>query len=397
MLLQKLALPMIGAEDETDPPWDHLGVLFSITPHLVAAVAILAATIQPYGAGEFDKVALVLLILSAQVAIRGIGDYMYRHRSPADKLQLWLARFSVISLLSGVAWGLALAILYADGPPDTQVVALAIGCGIVQSAAARAYLAPRSTLLVIMTVTAFVNVAAIREGNWVMVPICVAYVGFLASYMVRLITLDEKRIAAEKRTRVLVDALAESNEKLTEANEQLRRHARTDALTGLDNRRGFNEELTRRLDLAHKADRPLALLLIDVDHFKHFNDTHGHQAGDRCLQVVAELLQSTIRGLDAIAARYGGEEFALLLQGSEATDAIDFADTLRARIAHLLVPTEEGRAANLTVSIGVAVARADDDENSIVSRADRYLYAAKEAGRDCVRGTETPMRADVSA
>lgn len=82
MLLQKLALPMIGVEDETDPPWDHLGVLFSITPHLVAAVAILAATIQPYGAGEFGKVTLVLLILSAQVVIRGIGDYMYRHRSP---------------------------------------------------------------------------------------------------------------------------------------------------------------------------------------------------------------------------------------------------------------------------------------------------------------------------
>lgn len=397
MFLRKLALPMIGAEDEADPPWDHLKTLFSTTPHVAAAIAILTASIQPYIAGDTGQVALVTLILFLQVTMRATYDFLFRRHSPSDPVNPWFRRFAVISLLSGVAWGVSLAILYAGSSPDTQVVVLAIGCGILQSSAARAYLAPRSTFLVILTIMAFVNIAAIREGNWIMVPICLAYVGFLASYMVRLIELDEKRVAAERRTRVLVDALADSNEKLTRANEQLRRHARTDALTGLDNRRGFDEELRRRLTVLRDTGRPLALLLIDVDHFKRFNDTHGHPAGDRCLQVVAELLQESIKNTDSIAARYGGEEFGVLLQGPEARDAIAFADKLRTKIAQLLVPADEGRASSLTVSIGVAVANVEDDDHSIVSRADRYLYAAKEAGRDCVRGIDTPMLVDVRA
>lgn len=395
--LRKLTWPMIGADDETDPPWDHLSALFSTTPHLVAAAAILTATIQPYVAGETRKVTAVILILFLQVTMRAIGDYSFRRRSPSDALHLWLGRFAVISLLSGVAWGMALSILYAGSPPDTQVVVLAIGCGILQSSAARAYLAPRSTLLVILTVMGFVNVAAIREGNWIMVPICVAYVGFLASYMVRLIALDEKRVAAEKKTRVLVEALAESNEKLVRANEQLRRHARIDALTGLDNRRSFDEELRRRLDLVRDTARPLALLLIDVDHFKRFNDTHGHQAGDRCLQVVGELLRASIRDADALAARYGGEEFAVLLQGTHAEHPASFAEELRARVAQLLLPLEEGRSANLTVSIGVTVAGSSDDEHSLVNRADRHLYVAKEAGRNCVWSADVVDQASVRA
>jgi diguanylate cyclase (GGDEF)-like protein len=375
---------MIGTDDETDPPWAHLSVLFGTTPHLLAAAAITTAAIPPYLSGETAKVSLVLAILFVQVAMRACGDYLFRRRSPSDPLQIWLGRFTVISLLSGVAWGAALAILYAESTADTQVAVLAIACGIVQSSAARAYLAPRSTLLVILIVTAFVNLAAIREGNWIMVPICIAYVGFLASYMVRLIAMDEKRVAAERRTRVLVDALADSNEKLTFANEQLRRHARTDALTGLDNRRGFDEQLSRRLLLMHETGQPLALLLMDVDHFKRFNDTYGHQAGDRGLQVVAELLLGSIKGLDAVAARYGGEEFAVLLQGAPARQPAVFAETLRKRVSELSLPTEDGRAAQLTVSIGVAIASPHETETSLIANADRRLYQAKADGRDTV-------------
>jgi diguanylate cyclase (GGDEF)-like protein len=375
---------MIGTDDETDPPWAHLSVLFGTTPHLLAAAAITTAAIPPYLSGETAKVSLVLAILFAQVTMRACGDYLFRRRSPADPLQIWLGRFTVISLLSGVAWGAALAILYAESTADTQVAVLAIACGIVQSSAARAYLAPRSTLLVILIVTVFVNLAAIREGNWIMVPICIAYVGFLASYMVRLIEMDEKRVAAERRTRVLVDALADSNEKLTFANERLRRHARTDALTGLDNRRGFDEQLSRRLVLTRETGQPLALLLMDVDHFKRFNDTYGHQAGDRGLQVVAQLLLESIKGVDAVAARYGGEEFAVLLQGATARQPTVFAETLRNRVSELSPPTEDGRPAQLTVSIGVAIASPHETETSLIAKADRRLYQAKADGRDRV-------------
>ncbi|MDH4412509.1 MAG: GGDEF domain-containing protein [Rhizobium sp.] len=390
--MRKLTLPMIGMDDEADPPWDQLGVLFHILPHLVAAIAILSSAILPYLAGQTTKVAAVIVILSLQVTMRACADLAFRRRRSSDSLQLWLRRFTTVSLLSGLAWGLALAILYGGASPEIQVVVLAVACGILQSCAARAYLAPRSTLLVILIVTVIINIAAIREGNWIMVPVCAAYVGFLASYMVHLIAMDAKRVAAEKKSQVLVAALADSNEKLMHANEQLRHHARTDALTGLDNRGSFDQALRHRLALMRDAGAPLALLLIDVDYFKRFNDTHGHQAGDQVLQQLAGLLRARIKETGGVAARYGGEEFAMILEGQQAQTAKDFAEDLRLRVSALLLPLDDGGSASLTASIGVAMACPTDDERALVARADRRLYDAKAAGRNRVCDTDQPER-----
>lgn len=395
--MQKLTLPMVGVDNEADPPWEHLSTLFNIFPHIVAAIAILSAAILPYMEGRTVEVLIVMAILSLQVIMRGVADFRFRRRGASDTAQQWLKRFTLVSVLSGFAWGASLAILYSGGNPDTQVVILAVGCGILQSSAARAYMAPRSTLLVILVMTASVNLVAVREGNWIMVPICLAYVGFLASYMIRLIAMDERRLAAEKKTKTLVAALADSNEKLTDANEQLRRHAVTDALTGLGNRRGFDEQLSCRLDRYRNHGEPLALLLIDIDHFKLFNDTHGHQAGDAALQVVADVLAACTRDVDGTAARYGGEEFAMVLQGNHALQAAIFAEDLRKRVASLFLPTGDGETANLTVSIGVAKADPEDDERSLIALADRRLYAAKALGRDRVCDTDHAKRLVSSA
>ena len=138
--------------------------------------------------------------------------------------------------------------------------------------------------------------------------------------------------------------------------------------------------------------RPLALLLIDVDHFKRYNDTHGHQAGDRCLQVVAELLLDSISQTDGVAARYGGEEFAVLLQGPDGLEPTAFAEKLRTHVAQLQLPTENGGKANLTISIGVAVAAQQEDEASLVATADRRLYRAKSDGRNRVSDNDDAER-----
>jgi diguanylate cyclase (GGDEF)-like protein len=390
--MQKLSLPMVGIDNEADPPWEHLSTLFHIFPHIVAAVAILSAAILPYMEGRTFEVLVVFAILSLQVIMRGVADLGFRRRHQSDTAQKWLKRFTLVSVLSGVAWGASLAILYSGGSPDTQVVILAIGCGILQSSAARAYMAPRSTLLVIFVMIASINLVAVREGNWIMVPICLAYVGFLASYMIRLIAMDERRLAAETKTRTLVAALAESNEKLTYANEQLRRHAETDALTGLGNRRGFDEQLSHRLGRYRNDREPLALLLIDIDHFKLFNDTRGHQAGDAALQVVAEVIAACMRDVDGTAARYGGEEFAVVLQGNHALQPAVFAEDLRKRVASLFLPTADGGSADLTVSIGLATAGPEDDERSLIALADRRLYDAKACGRNRVCDTDHEER-----
>ncbi|MGE8104344.1 diguanylate cyclase [Allorhizobium sp. NPDC080224] len=390
--MRKLTLPMVGIDNEADPPWEHLSTLFHIFPHIVAAIAILSAAILPYMEGRTWEVWIVAAILSLQVSMRGVADFRFRRRKLSDTAQKWLKRFTLVSVLSGVAWGASLAILYSGGTPDTQVVILAIGCGILQSSAARAYMAPRSTMLVMLVMIASVNLVAVREGNWIMVPICLAYVGFLASYMIRLIAMDERRLAAEKKTRTLVAALAESNEKLTDANEQLRRHAVTDALTGLGNRRGFDEQFSHRLGRYRNDREPLALLLIDIDHFKLFNDTHGHQAGDAALQVVAEVIAASMGDVDGTAARYGGEEFAVVLQGDHALQAGVFAEDLRGRVASLFLSTADGGSADLTVSIGVATAGPEEDERSLIALADRRLYDAKACGRNRVCDTDHEER-----
>ena len=127
LTLRKLALPMIGIDDEADPPWDHLRTLFNTSQHVVAAIAILSASIQPYMAGDTDEVTLVAFLLFLQVTMRATSDMLFRRRATSDPVSLWFRRFAVISLLSGIVWGVSLAILYAGSTPDTQVVVLAIG------------------------------------------------------------------------------------------------------------------------------------------------------------------------------------------------------------------------------------------------------------------------------
>jgi len=382
---------MIGTQDqEGEAPWDQLRELYRLHPHLVAAAAILSAALLPFLAGERLEILVVLAILAAQVTLRGVYDRRFQRRRPGDAFSLWLRRFVMISVLSGIAWGLSLAILYAGAEPQAQVIVLAVGCGIVQSAAARAYMAPAPTMLVILIMMGFVNYTAFAEGQWVMLPICLAYIVFQASYMKRLISLHEGRSAAERRTANVLDELAESNEKLRAANERLTRYALTDGLTGLANRRVFDQHLASRITTASAERRPLSLLLLDVDHFKLFNDTHGHQAGDECLRLVAAVLRDACEEHDYRPARYGGEEFAIVMPDAEIDEAMAFAHRLRAMAAELSLRDVTTQRASVTISIGVSSLGEDpaEDAASLLERADLGLYRAKQAGRNAVMTVE---------
>ncbi|HEV7922854.1 MAG TPA: GGDEF domain-containing protein [Thermoanaerobaculia bacterium] len=167
---------------------------------------------------------------------------------------------------------------------------------------------------------------------------------------------------------------------LTEANARLAQLAVSDALTGIPNRREFERVLEVEWERALRHDEPLALVLLDLDHFKLLNDTHGHPAGDECLRRIGQLLAETIRTSGDVAARYGGEEFALLLPSTDTASAEVVAERLRNLIERLGIH-------NVTASFGVAAmipARLGDPA-SLVAAADRALYAAKRAGRNCVR------------
>lgn len=165
---------------------------------------------------------------------------------------------------------------------------------------------------------------------------------------------------------------------------RLAQQAQLDFLTGLNNRRHFFELAEHEFSRSKRFGNPLALLIMDVDHFKQFNDTYGHDAGDAILQEMGRISLHTLREID-IAGRLGGEEFAVLLPGVTGTQAMQAAERLRLVFADSEVPVAGGKSLSFTVSIGVTCRlKQDQSFDAMLKRGDIALYAAKNAGRNCV-------------
>jgi two-component system cell cycle response regulator len=163
---------------------------------------------------------------------------------------------------------------------------------------------------------------------------------------------------------------------------RLRTSATTDELTGLLNRRVFEERVHDEWVRAQRREEPLSVVMIDVDHFKHVNDTYGHPAGDEALRTIATLIRDSVRRTD-LAARWGGEEFALALPGVSASVAAANVERLLARVAAQPIPLPRGMVTRLTISAGVASAPDDGaDPAALVRAADERLLEAKRSGRD---------------
>ena len=178
--------------------------------------------------------------------------------------------------------------------------------------------------------------------------------------------------------------------KQKEAEQQLEHLAKTDALTGLPNRRSFMDIAERELSRARRHADPLAIMMLDLDHFKAINDTHGHRVGDSVIQAFGALCQQALRTFDTVG-RVGGEEFAILLPDASLEHALAVAERLRQSVERARIPQERGLPLQFTVSIGVAAA-SDSTPNidTLLHQADTELYEAKRAGRNRV----CPQRED---
>ncbi|CAI8874155.1 Diguanylate cyclase (GGDEF) domain-containing protein [Pseudomonas sp. IT-P44] len=216
-----------------------------------------------------------------------------------------------------------------------------------------------------------------REESLLSAGIVTLLLGFVGVLGFRLINLMKQQNRIQNQ-------LLDAQDKLLEVNRGLELLALEDALTGLSNRRQFDLFIHSEMGRARRSLSGLALLMIDVDHFKLFNDHYGHVAGDECLRNISAIITDNIKRPGDLAARYGGEEFAAVLPGTDYVGAFLVAEKIRRAVLQAGIPHREGAEGMVTVSIGVAAydPASQAQPNDLVGAADKALYVAKASGRN---------------
>ena len=320
---------------------------------IVVAIASVALT-------GYQHVAASIWFLGAAFTVSSLTDASYTYLASlndyvtGDWLNLGWQAEAVLLCLAAVC-----ALRHPEG--DGQVVPLGPDLTVVP------------VLLGVVTALLVAGADSLRHGagvTWLAVA-AVVVIALVARFV---LSVDDSRVAARK---------------LEAALQEQRRLAVTDGLTGLHNRRFFEEVLRLESERALRGDLPLALLVADLDHFKLVNDVHGHQSGDEVLVEAAARLKSSLRAGDVLA-RYGGEEFVAILPDAGRETALEIAERCRSALADEVVPLHNGYLVTVTGSFGVAVLAPDAgpvaarDVTGLLGRADRALYAAKNAGRNRV-------------
>ncbi len=188
--------------------------------------------------------------------------------------------------------------------------------------------------------------------------------------------------------------LAESRQQIEEMHhnlETIRAESLTDQLTGLSNRKRFDEVLETEMKEAEESGEPLCMMLMDIDRFKSFNDTFGHQTGDQVLRLFAHTMKANVKGRD-LTARYGGEEFAIILPKTKLSAAVSLGNQIReaVRSKELIKKSTGESLGRITMSVGISCHKQNDTAEELIRRADMCLYAAKNGGRDQVKCETDP-------
>lgn len=208
----------------------------------------------------------------------------------------------------------------------------------------------------------------------------------LQLYVTHLVKSTQNAVASNRKLESQLLEAKKHIENLQSSLEAIRYESLTDELTTLNNRKHFEVSLEKIIEQSKESGRGFALLMTDIDHFKKFNDTYGHQTGDQVLRLVALAVKQNIKTQD-VACRYGGEEFSIILPQSELEEAAEIGERIRSAVmSKELVKRSTGEnLGRVTISVGIATFDTLDTGHSIVSRADEALYAAKNAGRNLVK------------
>ena len=365
---------------------ETLRELYNSNPHILATLGISLAGLSACLTGAVWAGTMATLIALTCLFFRIFIERSFVARSSGALDPKWIRLFVIGALLSSFGWGLSGAMLLFDTSAATQAIIIGVACAIVQGAAARAYMMPGTAFIYVAVIMGLMSIAAFADGNYLIVPAFPLYFCFLASFIVQMVKNRLRQLHAEQTTDRLFKEITEKNELLRIANETLATKAHEDPLTGLANRRKFDLVLAESLADAERNRSAISLMMIDVDHFKSFNDSYGHQSGDECLQLLSKAISATISGDGNLVARYGGEEFAVILSGEDQAGAAVIAERARLAVRLAALDTLPNSPPRQTVSIGLVSCDAGSiaTRETLLAAADAALYEAKKQGRNRV-------------
>jgi len=320
-------------------------------------------------------IAVLLLRLSHMIAYKNANTAGFTRAGHGP--ENWAREFTFGAAVTAVLWGITdFWVILGFHDPELQLLFLLVQGGWIGGAIIRNSVSPAVTYCqTLLPGLACLGALALSQRSLaqVVIPFDIAYM---------FAVLSAARYFGKHNIKLM-----ESEQKLEDMNQKLLQLTTTDGLTGINNRRGLDSQLTSVWTSAIRDAGNVALLMIDVDHFKLYNDLYGHVAGDDCLRLIANCLTITLaRGSD-LAARYGGEEFAALLPCTTEAGARHVAERLKRKLSIAALPHAASPFGQITVSIGVASIApiAGGDQAVLIARADHALYDAKTAGRNQVR------------
>lgn len=390
-------------------------------PELAGAVALSFGF--AYLLNDVEGPVIWLSALAIAIFVRGICIRLSRRAGdPSDTRKIYLT--ALANGTCGLVWGLSILILVPDGNELIEWYTLLWLTSVSVSGVATMSLSSWIPLAHALTILACIVVRLSLDGSYLGSLIAIGLIA-LYGFLMTIAVFARRSLVSEIQLRLanveLLNEIDEERKRMdalnAELTQEIRRRERledelredrkraeelstTDSLTGIANRRAFDDAIAREVRRAARHTQPLSLILLDADYFKPYNDTYGHQAGDAALQLIATELQGAIRRASDLAARYGGEEFAMLLPATSLQDASALAERARRSIeARALDHVASEVTDVLTISAGVACVcgTQPDAAKQLLHQADTALYEAKREGRNRVAtaaGPSAPRQPD---
>ncbi len=339
-----------------------------------------------------QQVLVWLFVLYATIVIRALLTKRCRSRfKEMGYSRPEAIRYALTTGLSGFAWGMG-GLFVLDASPLAMVVTItAIQAMIMGGALTLGAYLPSFYAFSLPAILPLVVALGLKGGG---TNIVLAL--YSAIFLVLMLDISKRLNHSLRDVWKLTFEKEYLLSELTKANDHQKTLANTDGLTGIANRRRFDDVLAQELARFSRTNSPLSLLILDVDHFKTFNDAYGHVAGDECLKQIAEILKKQFNRASDMAARYGGEEFAIIMPDTDERGAIQKAEVIRSEVAKLNIQHGHSPTAGyITVSMGIVTLYNSDirEANDLIAMADECLYQAKADGRN--RFVSTRLKHDV--